>query len=284
MQKKYKKKEPIKSYGLILFTTESDVGEKPLLNDVESSNRFPVYRFFITQRRDTYEYSDYMVGNWDTLERLTFIISRMTDDEKYRIRNYTFDELWEDMWISKDCNIYVNCYLRVKAKHEEAAEHIASILDSFILNLSESSKIGNKVIPTAVIFPVTITAPWGFPKGRKDTLSEKDWECAIREVEEETHMSRDFYASKVSRGERYCEEYFGSNNKSYYTCYFPCEVSNSIPIVQVPVYGGIRKLSVSDEVFDGKWVTLDEIINENLLSQQRVVMLKKIISMRTKIT
>ena len=76
-------KSPITSYGLIAYH-----------KDVTDTIRFCLFR-----RRDTFEYMDFIRGLWnDSTVKTLFVL--MTKEERSRLRNYMFQELWDDLWIN----------------------------------------------------------------------------------------------------------------------------------------------------------------------------------------
>ena len=65
---------------------------------------------------------------------------------------------------------------------------------------------------------------WGFPKGRRD-YNEKDMDCALREFEEETGLSKD-NVSIVQNIVPIEEIFTGSNYKSYKHKYYIAYIDN----------------------------------------------------------
>ena len=93
------KRSPIISYGIILFTDKNDP------------------KFLLAQRRDTIEYVDFIKGNRYYIPLEDYAIN-MTEEERERILNYEFDDLWNDLWINKESKYYKQDYEESKKDFE----------------------------------------------------------------------------------------------------------------------------------------------------------------------
>jgi 8-oxo-dGTP pyrophosphatase MutT (NUDIX family) len=228
-------KENIPSFGLILFfCSKNNEGEL-------------VVEFLIQQRRDTFEYVEFMQGLWLTEERLKELFISMTHLERDRIYAHTFEELWDDLWIDKTTRMYKDGYARAKKRYDD------------IFNLKSYIEEANKSIDNKLS-----SLPWGFPKGRKHYYSETEQECAIRETEEESRVPRDLYRVLPFK---YSEKFTGSNGVSYSTEYFLCEVKERFIPPRIETKKCIRTSSISEEVSDVVWVSYDDACK--LLNVQR---------------
>lgn len=227
----YKNTYSVRSYALILYCKipiESKIINK---ENIENSKDFEI-KVLLQQRRDTFEYSDFLPGTWKGDDPL-FYFCLMSNEERNRIRNYTIRELWDDHCIDKTAKIYKDGFKRAKERYESVKHLIPDILDK-----TESLVSG---------------PPWGFPKGRKASHDEKDYECAIRETEEETKLPRELYENKLDNRFKFYENYKGTNGINYSTCYFVARLDKCY----TPGYmetSGIRKKSISEEVCDIVWV------------------------------
>ena len=237
-------RDPIGSYGLLPFHIEKSNEELTK----------PNIKFLIQQRRDTFEYITFIQGLWDTLERVKYLFSLMSHEERDRILNYTLQELWDDMWINKSSTMYRDCFAKAKRKYDFAYDHLVHIINT---------------TSTTVIDP-----PWGFPKGRKNDNKEKDITCAIRESEEETRISASNY--KIFNNRKFSERFKGSNGIFYSTLYFLCEIKSGC-LLPSPILtpNGIRKESISEEVNDMKWLSYEEA--SKFLNPQRQLMLLEVL-------
>lgn len=215
---------PIVSYGLILFTMISSVPH-----------------FLIYQRRDSYEYMDFVRGMWSREPQIRSLLSLMTNEERTRLTSYSFDELWKDLWIDHECRVYMEGYDRAKRKFESILPHLPLLLKE-----TKGDHACN--------------LPWGFSKGKKtDSLKETGQQCALRELKEETRVqigSDDDI--KIWDLEPFIEYYKGTNEKNYSTHYYvaECKVPHIFEKMKTPQC--IRKETLSEEASDAKWVGCDE--------------------------
>lgn len=220
MASRYKKpcKKPIISYGLIVFSVQDGVPY-----------------FVIYQRRDTFEYMDFIRGirNTNNLQKSFMLMSR---EEKERIMNYSFEELWNDLWVNHNFRLYKVGYMNAKRKFEEIAPQLPSLI--------EETK------------EYTKEPHWGFPKGKKSSPTECPINCAFREFYEETKISLDRY--KLISNEPLVEEFKGSNGRTYITHYYAVSVPDIIPIQYMDTPQCIRKRTVSEEASHVRWVTYNE--------------------------
>lgn len=232
---------PITSYGLILFY-------------LDPSDSIP--RFLIYQRRDNYEYIDILRGNWNNEKRLKELFAALSPSEKRRIRDYTFEELWDDLWVSRENAIHKDGFKKAKKRYEMIKDKIPEYLEQ-----------GGPEFEGACSEP-----PWGFPKGKKNE-SEKDKECALRETAEETGLPMDDVV--IWETNHFVENYKGNNGKPYCTYYYVAETDTPFPIKRVPTPGCIRPDAVSDEAEDACWVTYDEACLK--LGARRQALLKRVL-------
>lgn len=185
---------PITSLGIIVFRINPE-------NQRE---------YLMIRRRDTLGFVEFMRGKYN-LTNYSYIynlFSIMTKDERERLINNSFDELWNDLWMNKNNRQYHNEYENSKKK---------------FVKLKEGFKgSNNEIVSLQAIHntqPVIWSEPeWGFPKGRRN-LRETDFECARREFREETGLDDTDYLIKVDLG-RIEETFHGTNNIRYRHIYF----------------------------------------------------------------
>lgn len=230
-----KKYEPIASFGVILY----------------SKNAKGELVFLLYQRRDTYEYMEFMRGIWSEYN-LPKLFGNMTVSERERIRNYTFKELWDDLFVVKTYKIYTDGCEKAERKYNSVRSSIPTYLDRTFSNLQRT--------------------PWGFPKGKKNGHIEDSLACAKREFEEETKFSTEeitFYDDQV-----YYEEYTGSNNRVYSSTYFVGSCEKPFVPTYIPTCNHIRKTAISEEAEDLGWFTLEEA--RSMLDKAKIEMLENI--------
>ncbi len=233
----HSKDKPIISYGVIVFTRTSD----------------GVLKFLVYQRRETFSYMEFMKGVWRTKDDLIELFKHLTPDERSRIRNYTFDELWNDLWVIQNFRFFKEGFSRSKNKYMSVLDIIPEILDTTESDMPD--------------------LPWGFPKGKKDKHTEGTMECAFREFREETGVNPINFVIHHPNV-TYNETFRGGNGKLYSTKYYLAES----PVENIPTYYPtpqcIRKRTVSSEALDFKWMTLEEL--SPLLTKHRRNILKAI--------
>jgi len=224
-KRKYRKKrrsdfEPITSYGLIAYAWR----------------RGQLY-FLLYQRRDNFEYMDFLRGVWSTQEVLPSLFSAMSQDERDRIRNFTFQELWEDLWVEHESRIFLDGLQKAKRKYEMVRNHIPYLLNTTASHIREP--------------------PWGFPKGKKNSVRESSISCALREFREETQLSVE--DTQINRDiSPYIETFRGSNGKVYSTHYYVVEFPEMIVPPRIPTPHCIRDETVSEEASDVQWFSYEE--------------------------
>ncbi len=219
---------PITSYGIIAFTIQN--------NSI---------KYLIYQRRDNYEYIEFVRGNWVSYEHLEKFFSLMSDEERERVRTHTHKQLWDDLWLDHNSRVYKEGYARAKSQYENIVKFIPKLLESTTTYMEE--------------------CPWGFPKGKVNS-GESFIDCGLREFEEETRIERknleiikdSRYPYKDSKNP-YVEYFEGSNNKTYCTYYYLAHMKNEIVPCQIDTPSFcIRKKTISPEAQDIKWITLEQ--------------------------
>ena len=184
-------KLPTTSYGVIVFRSSTEG-----------------LQFLMIRRKNSFGYIDFIRGKYsiNNLAQINTIVDEMSLDEKNRILSLPFETLWTEMW--GETNIqYKNEEYLSKKKFDSIKEGILS---------------NNELITLRDIVEMSKTkwreTEWEFPKGRRNQ-KEKDLDCALREFEEETGISK--LDIKIIENVLPFEEMFiGSNHKSYKHKYF----------------------------------------------------------------
>jgi 8-oxo-dGTP pyrophosphatase MutT (NUDIX family) len=187
----YQCKLPITSYGIILFRSSKEG-----------------IQFLMIRRKDSFGYIDFIRGKYsaNNLSQMNRIIDQMSLNEKERILTLPFETLWIEMWGKSNVH-YKNEEFTSKKKFD---------------SISEGILFNDKLVTLKDIVEMSKTkwreTEWEFPKGRRNQ-KEKDLDCALREFEEETGISRTDI--KIIENVLPFEELFiGSNHKSYKHKYF----------------------------------------------------------------
>ena len=188
-------KLPITSIGVIAFRLYND---KP--------------QYLMIRRKDSLGHIDFMRGKYSVSNKHYIInmLNQMTVDEKKRMKEGNFDALWQSVWGGNAIsNQYKNEETASCEKYNILMNGIHTKLDEYNLIdlIDESDKQG-----------IWNETEWGFPKGRRN-YHEKDYECALREFNEETG-----YSIKLLKNMQnilpYEEIFTGSNYKSYKHKYY----------------------------------------------------------------
>lgn len=226
---------PITSCGVILYKHNSDY-----LNDNNNDNNNK-YLYLLIQRKDTIGYVEFLRGKYeeDNKDYIKKLLGTMTFDEINKLENYDFEELWNMLWLNKNIKQYQTEYDISKGKFDNLVRGKYYKLD----NLIKESNIQY------------VEKEWGFPKGRRN-LKETDYDCALREFEEETGILRDDY--DILRNIKPVEEIFnGSNNIRYKHIYY---IGNSKHDIEVMVDPENKHQII--EISNIKWFTLQETLQK----------------------
>ena len=221
---KYSKcNEPITSIGIIAIKSMSNEQNDKLLeyfnkdkyfNLVKSNTinnnillKFPSYlkkfKFLMIRRKKTLGYIEFIRGRYNELnvESYTSLFEQMVNSEIKDILQFNFEYLWNDLWRQNIENkFYKNEYQESKNKF------------NYLKNEKTFSLIINN------IKPLYDTPEWGYPKGRRIYL-EKNINCACREFEEETSLTKDSY-TLISNIPPIQEIFYGTNNILYKHIYY----------------------------------------------------------------
>ena len=182
-----KPSKPITSYGVITKRNNPNTGET---------------EYLLVRRKDTVSYVVFLRGLYSR-EMLPVLASRMTQAERKRIRNSTFDALWEGLWEHHPSKQFHHRNKFIKQK--ERAESKFQRKDWDIIFDMVKSKY---------------TEPeWGFPKGRKKN-NETAMQGALREFEEETGLTRDLINITLNGLSPCIEFYKATDSKEYQIVYF----------------------------------------------------------------
>lgn len=189
----YTCKKPIRSYGIILYRVTEE-GKK---------------KYLMICRKHTFGFTCIIRGKYSSIypEQIQTYVDSMTNYEKESIQCLTFGELWEYMWSG---------ITNSRKNHDKShAEYKFNLVREVLLEAIAAS-------PTQ-----WEEAEWEFPKGRMQQC-ESDLECALREFEEETHISK----HNIRIVYNLCpfeEIYKGSNDKMYQITYFLAQLKHEEP-------------------------------------------------------
>lgn len=227
----YKKcNEPITSYGVILISLNiSDDLKKRFIDCINSCDNFlkdcngininesidiglfsrvkSCIYFLMIQRKHTLGFIEFIRGRYsiDNIDDISYLFKQMTNEEIHRIKNESFDALWNNLWgKTRNKSNFKNEYMNSNKKFNKLKYGQGGFvnLDYYV----------EKIDPTWDY------AEWGFPKGRRNYL-ESDIECGIREFKEETGLLNDDFII-FDNIEPITELFIGTNGIPYKHIYY----------------------------------------------------------------
>jgi 8-oxo-dGTP pyrophosphatase MutT (NUDIX family) len=246
-------KLPITSYGIVVFRTSVEYG----------------IQYLMIRRKNSFGYIDFIRGKYipHNLEHLQIMFNEMSLEEKELILIHNFDTLWKTMWGIQESG----------HQNQFRGEELAS--QKKFETLKKGLPIGeNGEIITLDILVKTSTTKWSeteweFPKGRRN-FQEKDLDCALREFEEETGISKK-YIKIVENVCPFEEMFLGSNHKSYKHKYF----LGHTDVIHDKLY--ILDNYQQTEVSKIQWKTLDECLESirpyNLEKKQVIININNVL-------
>ena len=231
-------KFPITSCGIILYKNNKFF--EPVKNDAgDITNNHERYYFLLIRRKDTLGYVEFLRGKYDEKneEYLIKIFKTMTLSEVERIKTLDFSQLWNELWSHRNYKQYQVEFENSKAKFENLRSGKYLDLEK-IITLAEISYTEKE---------------WGFPKGRRN-IKESDYDCAMREFQEETGFQSDEYT--ILKNIKPVEEiFYGSNNIRYKHIYYigECLSERKIKVdpenkFQATEIGGIDWFNLTDSL------------------------------------
>jgi 8-oxo-dGTP pyrophosphatase MutT (NUDIX family) len=221
---KIKTCRPIISYGIILYTY------------VPSEKKF---KFLFIRRKNTFGFIDFLKGNYKINNKfyLQNLFNEMTKNEKNRLKNCSFYELWCNLWnndLNQNVQIHNAEYIKLNNKFQQVTD--SNLLNELIENC-----------PTDWEEP-----EWEFPKGRIN-FNEKHLDCSIREFVEETGINKKCF-NVIENVLPFEETFIGTNYKLYTYKYYLSNMN----------YNDYLKVNLHNyqksEVSKLEWVTIEECI------------------------
>jgi 8-oxo-dGTP pyrophosphatase MutT (NUDIX family) len=239
-------KLPIISYGIVLF--------RRINNDIQ---------FLMIRRKDSFGFIDFIRGKYilHNISQIQDIVNEMSLSEKDKLNINTFDKLWKDMW----CEISNSQF---KNEEQSSLKKFDLLKNGIVVN-------NEKICLKDIIYKSNtswIETEWEFPKGRRN-YKEKDLECALREFEEETGISR-HEISIVENILPFEEIFIGTNYKSYKHKYFLAKVNDNFSDLNLDNF---QKTEVSKL----EWKTFEECLKSirpyNLEKKKLITNINKVL-------
>jgi len=173
-------------------------------------NAVKIPELLMIRRKDTFGYIDFIRGKYSITNRFQVqkCIDEMTLDEKNRILTIPFSTLWSQLWSRPVSGSYKSEETISSKKFEVLRATGVITIDATGAEMTSTLVDMVHNSPTA-----WLEQEWEFPKGRRN-FRENDIDCALREFEEETGISRKTI-TLVENLVPYKEYFIGSNFKSY---------------------------------------------------------------------
>ena len=211
---------PVTSYGMIIFRIKDGWNQAAtLLQNMTSVNGLDSVQsnieYLLIQRRDSIGFVEIMRGKYKIHETdyIKQLLAGTTLLERERLLNIPFEELWVSLWgISTEQN--GNAY---RSEKETSKMKLETLRTGY---MDETTKIQVTLasLISSLLGDPWETPEWGFPKGRRD-FRENDFQCAVREVKEETGLSNSDIIP-IRNLQPIQESFFGSNKIHYCHKYF----------------------------------------------------------------
>lgn len=223
-------KKPINSYGVILY---NNFPQK--LTEPQSISSSYITKYLMIRRKHTLGFICIITGKYPNgnHSQLQDCIDRMTIYEKSRIVENSFDSNWEYLWAG-----HLNVVFSNKAFAQSKYESHASLILSMVSASSTS----------------WIEPEWEFPKGRMIHM-ETELDCAMREFEEETNISR-CNIRVITNVKPFNEIYLSCNNKVYKNTYYIANLSSDVSTINLLQFQ-------EEEVSKMEWKDVNECL-ENI--------------------
>jgi len=201
-------------------------------------NQYDHIKILMIQRKNTMGYNDLIRGRYfynDPSYITKIFFEEMTEEERYKIRTMSFDDLWKDLWKNNiNSKHYKYDYKRSKYKYSKL--NIRNLL-----NITKSK--------------YTYTE-FGLPKGRLGN-KESNLECAKREFKEETNYVEKDY-NIINELNTIEENFLGTNNILYRHIYYFAEFNKDI-----------KKPKICEE----NEKQIEEVLNVDFLSYNEIISL-----------
>ena len=248
-------KMPITSYGMIVFRITLEHG----------------IQYLMICRKNSFGYIDFMRGKYtaNDLAHLQVMFNEMSMEEKKLIKTSDFETLWKIMWGIQPDLITTGQPSQFKGEEFASQKKFEAIKNGLAMGAhNEIMTLHNLIDESNTTW---IDTEWEFPKGRRNT-HEKDMDCALREFEEETGISRK-HIHIIENVLPYEEMFLGSNHKSYKHKYFLGYISNEHSV-------SLQHYQQS-EVSKIEWKTLEECLASirpyNLEKKQLIININKVL-------
>ena len=244
---------PKTSWGIILIKMDNELKKKNIELNTEGIKFESIYdikkicknmndiRFLLVRRKFSLGYIEFIRGHYKikNIEGLIHLFKQMTPDEIEKIKESTFDELWDEFWT-----------LENRKKRHVQMKYIDSKQKFTCLKYKINVELALDFF-TSTVRPDYKYPEWGYPKGRKQK-NESEIECAIREFTEETNYKKEDIEI-ISSIKPIVENVIGTDGVNYKHIYYVARLINDI----LPEIG----INNSNEIGDINFFSYIDTIN-----------------------
>lgn len=203
--------KPSASYGIIVFVRKKDK---------------ILYQMF--RQRNTYEYGA-LIRGYTTEDNIPRFIELLPHTERKRLKENSFDDLWDDYWTDHSVGQYTNL-------KTNAAAFIALAKEALEKDTSEST---------------SLQSPLTFSKGKLES-DEDPLGGALREYQEETGCNLSagtpFFVDPI------VERHMGSDGRSYEAYFYVVESREVFEATAKAIDGKLRPTSLGFELEEAIWI------------------------------
>lgn len=172
----------------------------------------------LIRRKHSYAFVNFVLGKYDIndLYGINKLFREMTDEEKDKLRDWKFSDLWNDIWNAPETR---KCLIK---KYGPAKERFINIRNGIYINPDYNQrrtmfiKLENFIKFNKSKF---IEPDWGFPKGKKEK-GEQSIDCAKRELFEETNLKENDDYIHLDKIYPLFEQYHGTDDRLYKHIYY----------------------------------------------------------------
>jgi|TARA_R110002072_G_scaffold159134_9_gene310200 8-oxo-dGTP pyrophosphatase MutT (NUDIX family) len=210
------------------------------------------YKVLMINRKDSLCYIDFLRGkyNINDVEYIQILVDKMTINEKDKLMKNTFDDLWMSLWNLEELTkelVEKNDYKEGKRKYE-----------SLKMGIHRDKQLYQLGMFVSVSSTDYRECEWEFPKGRRNK-HEKNKDCAIREVGEETNYMITEDYDMISNIIPLTEEFRGENRVKYKYLYYIGLVTNKEKRCEISEDNVNQKQEISDIGWFSKEESLSKI-------------------------
>jgi len=225
---------PITSYGLICF--------KRINSEI---------KYIMIQKKDTISYTEFLRGKYEinNLQYMKLLLGMMTKEEKDKLLNRNFNDLWKLLWShgSENGN-------RFQKEYNKSLNKFNKLKMGFYMSLKDKSiQFINLEVLIANSGEALPEQEWEFPKGRRK-LCESDLSCALREFEEEVGIGQKIVIHDTFK--QFEETFTGSNGIRYRNIYYIAQYVGDASSVRFDATNAQQ----AKEVRDVRWFSYEEAL------------------------